>query len=82
MASTGSVGDSYDNALAKSINGLHKAEVMNRKRFKNQHDVELTTLAQVGGFYNRRLPGCIGYIPPVKADKAYYAFLVDRELVA
>ncbi len=44
LASTGSTGDSYDNAMAESINGLYKAEVIHRKSWKNRAEVELATL--------------------------------------
>ena len=47
MASTGSTGDSYDNAMAESINGLYKAEVIHRKSWKNRAEVELATLTWV-----------------------------------
>ncbi|OKW04325.1 hypothetical protein AWP65_09905, partial [Escherichia coli] len=48
LASTGSTGDSYDNAMAESINGLYKAEVIHRKSWKNRTEVELATLTWVG----------------------------------
>ncbi len=47
QASTGSTGDSYDNAMAESINGLYKAEVIHRQSWKNRQEVELATLAWV-----------------------------------
>ena len=53
LASTGSTGDSYDNAMAESINGLYKAEVIHRKSWKNRAEVELATLTW-GGLYNNR----------------------------
>ncbi len=55
MASTGSTGDSYDNAMAESINGLYKAEVIHRKSWKNRAEVELATLTWVDWYNNRRL---------------------------
>ncbi|HCP9133961.1 TPA: IS3 family transposase, partial [Escherichia coli] len=55
LASTGSTGDSYDNAMAESINGLYKAEVIHRKRWKNRTEVELATLTWVDWYNNRRL---------------------------
>ncbi|WP_176557627.1 IS3 family transposase, partial [Escherichia coli] len=55
LASTGSTGDSYDNAMAESINGLYKAEVIHRKSWKNRTEVELATLTWVDWSNNRRL---------------------------
>ncbi|ELK0716519.1 IS3 family transposase, partial [Escherichia coli] len=54
LASTGSTGDSYDNAMAESINGLYKAEVIHRKSWKNRAEVELATLTWVDWYNNRR----------------------------
>lgn len=73
LASTGSTDDSYDNAMAESINGLYKAEVIHRKSWINRSEVELATLTWVDWYNNRRLPGHLGHIPPVEAEKAYYA---------
>ncbi|EFJ5664386.1 IS3 family transposase [Escherichia coli] len=53
LASTGSTGDSYDNAMAESINGLYKAEVIHRKSWKNRAEVELATLTWVDWYHNR-----------------------------
>ncbi|WP_251991509.1 IS3 family transposase, partial [Escherichia coli] len=53
LASTGSTGDSYDNAMAESINGLYKAEVIHRKSWKNRAEVELATLTWVDWYNNR-----------------------------
>ncbi|HHO4259957.1 TPA: IS3 family transposase, partial [Escherichia coli] len=55
LASTGSTGDSYDNAMAENINGLYKAEVIHRKSWKNRAEVELATLTWVDWYNNRRL---------------------------
>ncbi|WP_420543025.1 IS3 family transposase [Serratia bockelmannii] len=82
LASTGSTGDSYDNALAESINGLYKAEVIHRKSWKNHAEVELATLAWVDWFNNRRLLERLGHIPPVEAEKAYYASSANNDLSA
>ncbi|MCN2253153.1 IS3 family transposase, partial [Escherichia coli] len=57
LASTGSTGDSYDNAMAESINGLYKAEVIHRKSWKNRAEVELAILTWVDWYNNRRLLG-------------------------
>ena len=72
-ASVGSVGDSYDNALAETINGLYKTEVI-RKRgpWRNIDAVEYATLEWVDWFNNRRLLEPIGNIPPVEFEMAYY----------
>ncbi|EHT8030593.1 IS3 family transposase, partial [Escherichia coli] len=63
LASTGSTGDSYDNAMAESINGLYKAEVIHRKIWKNRAEVELATLTWVDWYNNRRLLGRLGHTP-------------------
>ncbi len=70
LASTGSTGDSYDNAMAESINGLYKAEVIHRKSWKNRAEVELATLTWVDWYNNRRLLERLGDIPPAEAGKA------------
>ncbi|HCK0901766.1 TPA: IS3 family transposase, partial [Escherichia coli] len=70
LASTGSTGDSYDNAMAESINGLYKAEVIHRKSWKNRAEVELATLTWVDWYNNRRLLGRLGHTPPAEAEKA------------
>ena len=70
--SVGSVGDSYDNALAETINGLYKAEVIHRQSWKNLEAVELATLEWVDWFNHRRLLEPIGYLPPAEAEAAYY----------
>jgi putative transposase len=70
--SVGSVGDSYDNALAETINGLYKAEVIHRRSWRRLQDVELATLDWVNWFNNKRLLGPIGNMPPAEAEAAYY----------
>jgi len=70
--SVGSVGDSYDNALAETINGLYKAEVIHRQSWKSLQDVELATLEWVDWFNHQRLLGPIGNIPPAEAEANYY----------
>lgn len=70
--SVGSVGDSYDNALAETINGLHKAEVIHRQSWRNREAVEMATLDWVHWFNHQRLLGPIGNIPPAEAEAAYY----------
>ena len=73
--SVGSVGDSYDNALAETINGLYKAELIHRKSWRSFEQVEFATLGWVDWFNNRRLMGPIGNIPPAEAEQRYYASL-------
>lgn len=75
--SAGSVGDSYDNALAETINGLYKAEVIHRQSWKSREAVELATLAWVDWFNHRRLLAPIGNIPPAEAEEAYYRQLTS-----
>ncbi|MCZ6087475.1 IS3 family transposase [Escherichia coli] len=82
LASTGSTGDSYDNAMAESINGLYKAEVIHRKSWKNRTEVELTTLTWVDWYNNRRLLERLGHTPPAEAEKAYYASIGNDDLAA
>ena len=72
--SVGSVGDSYDNALAETINGLYKAEVIHRRGpWRNFEAVEFATLEWVDWFNHRRLLEPIGNIPPAEAEARYYA---------
>ena len=82
LASTGSTGDSYDNAMAESINGLYKAEVIHRKSWKNRAEVELATLTWVDWYNNRRLLGRLGHTPPAEAEKAYYVSIGNNDLAA
>ncbi|WP_425341359.1 IS3 family transposase [Escherichia coli] len=82
LASTGSTGDSYDNAMAESINGLYKAEVIHRKSWKNRAEVELVTLTWVDWYNNRRLLERLGHTPPAEAEKAYYASIGNDDLAA
>lgn len=71
--SVGSVGDSYDSALAETINGLYKAEVIHRRTsWRRREDVEWATLVWVEWFNNRRLLEPIGNIPPAEKEAAYY----------
>ena len=81
--SVGSVGDSYDNALAETINGLYKAEVIHRRGpWRSFEAVEFATLEWVDWFNNRRLMEPIGYIPPAEAEERYYATLDEQKLAA
>jgi putative transposase len=75
-SSVGSKGDSYDNALAETINGLYKAEVIHRRSsWKTIESVEMATLEWVAWFNHQRLLAPIGYIPPAEAEANYYASL-------
>ena len=72
-ASVGSVGDSYDNALAESIIGLFKTEVIRaRDPWRELEQVEFATLEWVDWFNHRRLLEPIGYIPPVEKEQRFY----------
>lgn len=77
--SVGSRGDSYDNALAETINGLYKAELIHRRApWKTKEAVELATLEWVSWFNNQRLLAPIGYIPPAEAEANYYRQLAGQ----
>ena len=79
--SVGSTGDSYDNALAETINGLYKAEVIHRcGPWKTAEAVELATLDWVAWFNHQRLLEPIGYIPPAEAEANYYRQLTEQTL--
>ena len=81
--SVGSVGDSYDNALAETINGLYKAEVIHRRGpWRSLEAVEYATLEWVDWFNDRRLLSSIGDIPPAEAEAHYYASLEDLAIAA
>ena len=72
-ASVGSTGDSYDNAMAETINGLFKTEVMrHRGPWRSIEAVEFATLEWIDWFNNRRLLEAIGNIPPAEFEMAYY----------
>ena len=81
--SVGSVGDSYDNALAETINGLYKAEVIHRRGpWRSFEAVEFATLEWVDWFNHRRLLEPIGNIPPAEAEERYYAMLDEPAMAA
>lgn len=81
--SVGSVGDSYDNALAETINGLYKAEVIHRRGpWRSFEAVEFATLEWVDWFNNRRLLEPIGNIPPAEAEARHYAMLDTTPMAA
>ena len=81
--SVGSRGDSYDNALAETINGLYKAELIHRRApWKTKESLELATLQWVSWFNHHRLLEPIGYIPPAEAEENYYRQLASQAAIA
>jgi putative transposase len=75
------VGDSYDNALAETINGLYKAEVIHKRGpWRNLPAVEMATLEWVDWFNHRRLLEPIGNVPPAEAEAAYYEQLAGSTM--
>jgi transposase InsO family protein len=81
--SVGSKGDSYDNALAETINGLYKAELIHRRApWKTKEAVELATLEWVSWFNHHRLLEPIGYIPPAEAEANYYRQITEQAIPA
>jgi transposase InsO family protein len=77
--SVGSRGDSYDNAMAETINGLYKAELIHRRApWKSRESVELATLQWVYWFNHTRLLEPIGYIPPAEAEANYWRQLAQQ----
>jgi transposase InsO family protein len=83
VPSVGSIGDSYDNALAETINGLYKAEVIHQRRpWRSLEAVEFATLEWVGWFNHHRLLSSIGNVPPAEAEATYYASLEDLSIAA
>jgi len=82
-ASVGSVGDSYDNALAETMFGLFKAEVIwPRGPWKNLEEVEYATLEWVDWFNHRRILEPIGDVPPAEFEQAYYDQLEGQAIAA
>ncbi|BEQ13882.1 hypothetical protein FAK_09480 [Desulfoferula mesophila] len=81
--SVGSVGNSYDNALAETVIGLYKTEVIRRRGpLRNLDAVEFATLEWVDWFNNRRLLEPMGHIPPVEIEMAYYQSLPAQAMAA
>ena len=77
--SVGSKGDSYDNALAETINGLYKAELIHRRGpWKTKESVELATLHWVSWFNGQRLMAPLGYVPPAEFEANYYRTLEQQ----
>jgi len=82
-SSVGSRGDSYDNALAETINGLYKTEVIHKRGpWRTVDEVEYATLEWVDWFNNRRLLEPIGNIPPAELEMAYYRQLEESAMAA
>ena len=80
QGSVGSVGDSYDNALAESINALYKTELVRRKkRWNSIVELELATLTWVSWFNNHRLLERLGYVPPAEFEEAFNNGHVDKQ---
>ena len=81
--SVGSVGDSYDNALAETINGLYKAELIHKREpWKSYEAVEYAAIEWVDWFNNRRLLDPIGDIPPAEAEQRYHDQVNTQPLAA
>ena len=81
--SMGTVGDSYDNALAETINGLYKAELIhNRAPWRTKESLELATLEWVSWFNHHRLLEPIGYIAPAEAEENYYRQLASQAVIS
>jgi transposase InsO family protein len=79
--SIGSVGDSYDNAMAVSIIGLFKTKVISRRGpWRGRDAVEMATLEWVDWYNNRRLFAALGDIPPAEAESAYWATTTPSEI--
>jgi len=79
--SVGSAGDAYDNAMAETINGLYKTELINQRApWKTKEAVELATLEWVAWFNHHRLLEPIGNIPPAEAEANYYRQLAESEI--
>jgi transposase InsO family protein len=81
--SVGSVGDSYDNALAETVIGLFKTEVIRRRGpWRHAEAVEFATVEWVDWFNHRRLLEPIGNIPPAEAEARYYAQIAGPAIAA
>ena len=79
--SVGSRGDSYDNALAETINGLYKTELIKKRGpWKTREAVELATLEWVSWFNHHRLMESIGHMPPAEAEMNYYQQLSGQAI--
>ena len=83
-ASVGTTGDSYDNALAESVNGLYKTEVIDylKKDWEGAADVGLATLNWVHWYNHERLHSTNGYLSPIDAENIYYRLLIPSSHAA
>jgi putative transposase len=82
VASVGSKGDSFDNALAEAVNGLYKAELIGpRGPWRTASQVELATLQWVQWWNQRRLHGALDHIPPAEYEALYYRQLEQSKEV-
>ncbi|MGI9340924.1 MAG: IS3 family transposase [Psychrobacter sp.] len=84
IASVGTTGDSYDNALAETVNGLYKSEVIDylKENWTGVNDIELATLEWVDWFNKTRLHSTIGYVSPFEFEKRYYDNLILSGMAA
>ena len=84
IASVGTTGDSYDNALAETVNGLYKTEVIEylKQQWQGVSDVELATLEWVDWFNKTRLHSTIGYVSPFEFERRYYDSLTESDKAA
>lgn len=81
--SVGTVGDSFDNAMAESAIGLYKTELIRRQGpWRNPDQVEFATLEYIDWFNNRRLHGEIGHVPPAEFEEVFYASRAEEEIKA
>lgn len=80
--SVGSKGDSYDNALAETINGLYKTKVIHRQAWKSREAVEMATLEWVHCYNTKRLMGSLGDIPPAEAEASLYRQQNEQAMAA
>jgi len=83
-ASVGTTGDSYDNALAESVNGLYKTEVIDyfKHEWEGINDVALATLDWVDWFNKTRIHSTIGYVSPFEFERRYYDSLIESDKAA
>ena len=84
IASVGTTGDSYDNALAETVNGLYKSEVIHylKQNWTGVSDVELATLEWVDWFNKTRIHSTIGYVSPFEFERRYYDSLCESDKAA
>ena len=84
IASVGTTGDSYDNALAETVNGLYKTEVIEylKQQWRDACDVELATLEWVDWFNKTRIHSTIGYVSPFEFERRYYDSLNESDKAA